>query len=95
VYDGKPFLLAFTSATRARDFAVSNGYAPADDSAFALAMTPDAAVGQSTVWMREGIFAITFDHGITGFFAPLANLEAIRAHVTSQPARPNKPGQPT
>ncbi len=81
VFDGKPFLLGFTSAKRARNFAVSNGYASADGSAFVLAMTPDDAVSQSAAWANEGIHAITFDHGITGYFAPLANLEPIRAHV--------------
>ena len=81
VFDGKPFVLGFTSAKRARNFAVSNGYASADGSAFVLAMTPDSAVDVAASWANEGIHAITFDHGITGYFAPLANLPAIRSHV--------------
>jgi hypothetical protein len=81
VFDGKPFLLAFTSAKRARNFAVSNGYASADGSAFVLALSPDDAVAQTKAWIDGGIHAVTFDHGITGYFAPLANLEPIRAHV--------------
>lgn len=92
VFDGKPFLLAFTSAKRARNFAVSNGYASADGSAFVLAMTPDDAVAQSAAWANEGIHAMTFDHGITGYFAPLANLEAIRSHVRGTAPEPEPNG---
>lgn len=88
VYDGKPFLLAFTSAKRARNFAVSNGYAAADGTAYVLAMTPDDTVAQAGEWEREGIFAITFDHGVTGFFAPLANLAPIRDHVRGTSDQP-------
>jgi hypothetical protein len=84
VFDGQPFVLGFTSAKRARNFAVSNGYASADGSAFVLAMTPDDAVDVAASWANEGIHAITFDHGITGYFAPLANLPAIRSHVRGE-----------
>lgn len=81
VYDGKPFVLAFTNGKRVRDFAVANGYAADDDNAFSITMTPDATVEAAAGWAAQGIHAITFDHGVTGYFAPLANLEAIRAHV--------------
>lgn len=81
VFDGQPFVLAFTTGERVRDFAVANGYAPTDDSAFSITMTPDAAVEAAVGWIAQGIHAITFDHGVTGYFAPLANLESIRTHV--------------
>lgn len=81
VHDGRPFVLAFTTSERVRDFAVANGYAPADDSTYSITMTPDATVEAAGGWAAQGIHAITFDHGVTGYFAPLANLESIRAHV--------------
>ena len=31
--------------------------------------------------LAEAIAAITFDQGISGYFVPLGNLPAIRAHV--------------
>ncbi|HTK61451.1 MAG TPA: tetratricopeptide repeat protein [Pseudonocardia sp.] len=81
VFDGQAFVLAFTTGERVRDFAVAEGYAPADDSAFSITMTPDAAVDAAVGWAAQGIHAISFDHGVTGYSAPLANLESIRAHV--------------
>jgi len=81
VFDGQALVLAFTTGERVRDFAVAEGYAPADDSAFSITMTPDAAVDAAVGWAAQGIHAISFDHGVTGYSAPLANLESIRAHV--------------
>lgn len=81
VQDGQSFVLAFTTGERVRDFAVAGGYAPADDSAFSITMTPDAAVDAAVGWAAQGINAITFDEGVTGYSAPLANLESIRTHV--------------
>jgi hypothetical protein len=40
VYNGKPFVLAFTNGKRVRDSAVANGYAADDDNAFSITMTP-------------------------------------------------------
>ncbi|ADB32447.1 hypothetical protein Kfla_3387 [Kribbella flavida DSM 17836] len=81
VHSDKPFLMAFTSAQRAREFAVANGLAGADDEVGVLALTPAGVVAQAPVWLQQGIAAITFDHGTSGFFAPLGNLPAIRSHV--------------
>ncbi|WP_432935524.1 hypothetical protein ACQPXM_20870 [Kribbella sp. CA-253562] len=81
VHGEQPFLMAFTSAQRARGFAVANGLAGADEQVEVLALTPADAVAQAPVWTQQGIAAITFDHGISGFFAPLGNLPAIRSHV--------------
>jgi hypothetical protein len=81
VHDDQPFLMAFTSAQRARAFAVDNGLAGPDDEVLVLALTPADAVVQAPVWLQQGIAAITFDHGIAGYFAPLGNLPAIRSHV--------------
>lgn len=81
VFEGKPFVLAFTTGKRVHDFAVENGYAPVDGSAFSITMTPDAAVEAAVGWAAQGIHAVTFDHGITGYSAPLPNLDAIRTHV--------------
>ncbi|GAA1571398.1 hypothetical protein GCM10009789_26210 [Kribbella sancticallisti] len=81
VHQEQPFLMAFTSAQRARRFAIENGLSPADTEVLVLALAPDDAVAQVPVWLREGIAAITFDHGISGYFAPLGNLPAIRSHL--------------
>lgn len=81
VHQNQPFLMAFTSAERARVFAVRNGLAPADAEVLVLALAPEAAVAQAPVWLQQGISAITFDHGISGYFAPLGNLPAIHQHV--------------
>lgn len=81
VHNDQPFLMAFTSAQRARAFAVANGLAAADDEVLVLALAPADAVAQSPIWLQQGIAAITFDHGTSGFFAPLGNLPAIRSHV--------------
>ncbi|GAB2600144.1 hypothetical protein [Kribbella endophytica] len=82
VNNDQPFLMAFTTAERARGFAVANGLASADAEVEVLALTPADAVAQAAVWLQQGIAAITFDHGISGYFAPLGNLPAIRSHVT-------------
>jgi hypothetical protein len=81
VHQDQPFLMAFTSAERARFFAVENGLSPADAEVPVLALVPDDAVAQAPVWLQQGIAAITFDHGISGYFAPLGNLPAIRSHL--------------
>ena len=81
VHQDQPFLMAFTSGERARGFAVANGLVAAEDDAYVLALSPDSAVAQAPVWLQKGIAAITFDHGTSGYFAPLGNLPAIRAHV--------------
>jgi hypothetical protein len=83
VHADQPFLMAFTSAERARTFAVENGLADPDDEVLVLALTPADAVVQAPVWLQQGIAAITFDHGVSGYFAPLGNLPAIRSHVES------------
>jgi hypothetical protein len=81
VHQDQPFLMAFTSAERAREFAVTNGIAAADEEVLVLALAPLEAVVQAPVWLQQGIAAITFDHGISGYFAPLGNLPAIQSHV--------------
>jgi hypothetical protein len=73
--------MAFTTAERARTFAVENGLADPDEEVLVLALTPADAVVQAPVWLQQGIAAITFDHGVSGYFAPLGNLPAIRSHV--------------
>lgn len=83
VHQDQPFLMAFTSAQRARGFAIENGLSPADAEVPVLALTPDDAVEQAPIWLQQGIAAISFDHGIAGFFAPLENLPAIGSHVRS------------
>jgi hypothetical protein len=81
VVDGRPFLLAFTSGERARQQALAWGMAGPDGSVNVLAITPQNVLGMSDGLRNSGVFGITFDHGITGFFAPLENLGPIYEHV--------------
>jgi hypothetical protein len=84
VHQDQPFLMAFTTAQRARGFAIENGLVAADAEVSVLALAPDDAVAQAPIWLQQGIAAITFDHGVSGFFAPLGNLPPIRAHVRGE-----------
>lgn len=81
IFEEKPFLMAFTSSQRARWFAIENGLVEPEADAFVLAMTPADSVEQAPSWLQQGITAITFDHGVSGYFAPLGNLPAIQSHV--------------
>lgn len=83
VHQDQPFLMAFTSAQRARGFAIENGLSPVDAEVQVLALTPVDALAQAPIWLQQGIAAITFDHGIAGYFAPLAHLPAIGSQVGS------------
>jgi hypothetical protein len=84
VHQDQPFLMAFTTAQRARGFAIENGLVAADAEVSVLALAPDDAVAQAPIWVQQGIAAITFDHGVSGYFAPLGNLPPIRAHVRGE-----------
>lgn len=81
VIDGRPFLLAFTSAERARQQALVWGMATADDPVDVIASTPQGVLELLDGLRDSGVFGITFDHGLTGFFAPLANMRPIYEHV--------------
>ena len=52
--------------------------------AWLRSLAPDDAVAQAPIWLQQGIAAITFDHGVSGYFAPLGNLPPIRAHVRGE-----------
>ncbi|MEZ5211250.1 hypothetical protein [Gordonia sp. (in: high G+C Gram-positive bacteria)] len=81
VLDGKPFLMAFTDGERARRFALANGLGAADGTAHALAIPPAGIVSTAPSYRQQGVFAIVFDHGSTGFFSPLEDLAAIQQWV--------------
>ncbi|SDS01940.1 hypothetical protein [Microlunatus soli] len=85
VIEDKPFLMAFSSGQRARQFAVQAGVAGAEDDAYVLATEPQDFLSAVPSYQQQGVFAITFDHGTTGFFAPLANLQPIWEHVRQTP----------
>jgi len=81
VLDGRPFLLAFTSGERARQQAIAWGLAGPEDSVNVIALTPQGVLSMVDSLRGNGVFGIAFDHGITGFFAPLENLLPIYEHV--------------
>ncbi|HEX3816144.1 MAG TPA: hypothetical protein VHX59_25175 [Mycobacteriales bacterium] len=84
VIDGRPFLLAFTSDDRARQQAVAWGMAAPDGSVNVIASTPQNVLNMVDGMRSSGVFGVTFDHGVTGFFAPLENLRPIYQHVQSR-----------
>lgn len=84
VLDGHPFLMAFTTGVRAQQFALRNGLATEDGAAFVLKLSPQNVVSMAPGYVRQGVFAITFDNGVTGFYAPLENLAPIWEDVRNR-----------
>lgn len=80
VLDGKPYLMAFTTGDRARDFAIAQGRGDDDGGASAIAMPPKGVVEMAPSYEEQGVFGIVFDHHVSGFFAPLANLDPMWRH---------------
>src|SRR5882757_4630251 len=81
VLDGRPILLSFTSGDRARQQAIAWGLAGPEDSVNVIALTPQGVLSMVDSLRGNGVFGVAFDHGITGFFAPLENLLPIYEHV--------------
>ena len=73
---------------------MENGLAGPDEEVLVLALTPADAVVQAPVWLQQGIAAITFDHGMSGYFAPLGQ-PACDPVARGRPARSDTPlGEP-
>lgn len=77
VVDEKPFLMAFTDPAHAKDFAKGNGLAAPDGSVGVLAMPVPGFIETLPEYERHGVFAVMFNPGEHGFFAPLANVKAL------------------
>lgn len=81
VLNGRAYVLAFTSGERARKQAVAWGLADPDGSVNVLAASPHSTLSMVDRLVGSGVFGIVFDHGISGYYAPLANLRPIYEHV--------------
>lgn len=80
VLEQGPMLLAFTSLERAREAATRMGI-PAEQTRRMLAMPSAGVVGLADDYAQMGLYGVMFDSGWSGFFAPVADLRAIRDRV--------------
>jgi hypothetical protein len=83
-HEGRGYLFGFTCSGRANEFAVTHDLTDDEGHTLVLSMTPDAVIDAAAAWAADGIYAITFDHDLTGFHQPVANLEAFRARIRAE-----------
>ncbi|MGH3495439.1 MAG: hypothetical protein ACRDQ1_19725, partial [Sciscionella sp.] len=74
---GEPYLTAFTTAQRLREFAIGNGLCPAEVEVPAASMTPLGFLSVAEQFHANGVTGIAFDHNINGYYAPLCNLPGL------------------
>ncbi|GAA4108335.1 hypothetical protein GCM10022415_00880 [Knoellia locipacati] len=80
VVDGVPSLLAFTSGARARECALTMGFAE-EKAGQALAVAPQSVLETTDHLMSQGVQRLVVDQGVLGFFAPLGQLRPIAEFV--------------
>jgi hypothetical protein len=80
VLDEGPMLLAFTSLERAHQ-AADRMSIPAEQTKRMLAMPSAGVVELADEYAHMGLYGVMFDSGWSGFFAPVADLRAIRERV--------------
>lgn len=79
-----PMVLAFTTAERAQAAGRANGLSE-DEVKHILAIPLPGAIEWAAGLASTGVFGIAFDHGVTGAFAPLANLVPVRDWLAARP----------
>lgn len=84
--DGRPMLLVFTSAQRARGFAVAHGMVGADDAVPGAALAPQDCLDEAPAWAGEGVRELMFDVHLTGFAMPLEQLPVVAETVQTRRA---------
>lgn len=72
--DGQQMLLAFTSSSRLRHFAIEQGMIDQAEEARAIALLPSEAVEAAPSYERANIDGIIFDPHISGYFIPNSQL---------------------
>jgi len=79
-------LLTFTTAERARHFAVENGMIREEDDLRAIALPPSEVVESAQVYQESGIGGLMFDPHIAGYFIPSEQLPVVweAVHSTSE-----------
>lgn len=78
-------LLAFTTAERARHFAVENGMIGEGEDLRAIALPPAEVVESAQIYQESGIAGLMFDPHIAGYFIPSEQLPVVwdAVHSTS------------
>lgn len=88
--DDQLMLLTFTSAERARHFAVQNEMIGADEDLRAIALAPAEVVDSAQTYSEAGIGGLMFDPHLAGYFMPSEQLpvvwDALRGDVDTTPA---------
>lgn len=93
VVEDRTFLLAFTSEHRIRDFAGERAAAAGGGTAL-MAVTPAGITELAPALAGQGVAGILFDHGVHGFVAPVAGLEAMLAQFGTGPPATGHPAGP-
>ncbi len=86
--DGQLILLTFTSAERARHFAVQQQMIGADDTLQAIALPPQEVIAASPSYAEADIDGLIFDAHVSGYFIPCDQLPVMWQAVLSS-------GEPT
>ena len=81
--DGQMMLLTFTSAERARHFAVQNQMVGPDEDLRAIALTPRELVDSSSTYADAGIAGLMFDPHLSGYFIPTDQLPVVWEAVSN------------
>lgn len=89
VIESQLMLLTFTTAERAREFAVDNGMIGAEDDLRAIALPPLEVVESAQTYQDAGIGGLMFDPHIAGYFIPTEQLpvvwDAVHSTATGSP----------
>ena len=85
VVDGVPSLLAFTTGSRAREFALGNGSSE-EEASQVLGVPTDSVLDLCDQFTTQGVERLVIDQGVLGFFAPLEQLRPIHGFI-SRPRR--------
>ena len=85
-------LLTFTTAERARHFAVENGMIREEDDLRAIALPPSEVVESAQVYQESGIGGLMFDPHIAGYFIPSEQLPVVwdAVHSTAGATQPGE-----
>lgn len=79
--DGKRWVQAFTSTERLQAWAQEHGLATPAGGALLLTLRPRAAAEWLARLGEAGLHGVRFNDGAHGWYAPVAQLEPIRAHL--------------
>ena len=75
--EGQLMLLTFTSAERARHFAVQNGMVAPDEDLRAIALPPEEVVDAAEAYQSADVTGLMFDPHLTGYFIPCEQMPVV------------------